>query len=113
MRLGCAGAVTLAVMTPSGSDSGPEQTGSGDVHLTAAGIETLQSMLDTLDIAPHRWIDRTVVSGVHIQHHLDGSGSADLWLQLTDPPEVIEVLQHQFAAGHIHRIDPDHFTDPN
>lgn len=100
-------------MTPSGSGARPNETCSGDVHLTDAGIETLQSMLDTLEIASHRWIDRTVVSGVHIRQHQDGSGSADLWLQLTDPPEVMQVLQHQFAAGHINRIYPDHPTDPS
>jgi hypothetical protein len=83
------------------------------VYLTDAGIDYLEWMLDTLDIAPDRWIDRPVLSGRHIRQHPDGSGSADLRLQLAGPPEVIEVLQHQFAVGHIDHIDLDEPTDPS
>ncbi len=114
VRFPAAVGVTLAGMTPSDRGAGSaEADNGGDVYLTDAGIDYLEWMLDTLDIAPDRWIDRPVLSGRHIRQHPDGSGSADLRLQLTGPPEVIEVLQHQFAVGHIDHIDLDEPTDPS
>lgn len=85
----------------------------GDVYLTDAGVEDWVSMLDTLDIAPERWIDRPVLSGMHIRYCLDGSGSADVRLQLAGPPQVIEVLHHQFPAGHMDRVGLDDPVDPS
>jgi hypothetical protein len=85
----------------------------GDVYLTDAGIRQWESMLDTLNIAPERWIDRPVLSGMHIQYRPDGSGSADIRLQLAAPPEVIEVLHHQFPPGHIDRVDLDDPIGPS
>ena len=79
----------------------------GDVYLTDAGVGHWESMLDTLDIASERWIDCPVLSALHIQYRPDGSGSADVRLQLIEPPQVIEVLNHQFPIGHIDRVDLD------
>ncbi len=68
-------------------------------------------MLDTLDIASERWINCPVLNAVHIHYCLDGSGSADVQLQLVGPTQVIQVLEHQFPAGHIDRVDFDNTTD--
>lgn len=99
----------MAVMTTCTGDARPDN--GGDVYLTNAGVGHWRSMLDTLDIAFERWIDCPVLSALHIQHHPDGSGSADVRLQLVGPAQVIEVLHHQFPAGHINRIDLDDTSD--
>ncbi len=99
----------MVMTTPTG-DSLPDN--GGDVYLTDVGVEHWQSMLDTVDIASDRWIDCPVLSALHIRNRPDGSGSADVRLQLTGPVQVIEVLHHQFPAGHIDRVDFDDPTDP-
>lgn len=96
-------------MTTSASGDRPDN--GGDVYLTDAGVAHWESMLDTLDIASDRWIDRPVLSALHIQHRPDGSGSADVQLQLIGPTQVIEVLNHQFPVGHIDRVDLDSTTE--
>lgn len=94
--------------TPDGGDRRPDGSGrGGDVYLTAVGAEHWESMLDTLDIAPGRWMDRPVLSGTHIRQYPDGSGSADVRLQLARPPQVVEILRHHFPPGHIDHIDLD------
>lgn len=109
----CAG-IRFAVMTTFTGDTRPgEGDHGGDVYLTAVGVQHWESMLDTLDIAPDRWIDQPVLSGMHILQRPDGSGSADIRLQLADPPEVIEVLHHQFPVGHIDRVDLDDPAEPS
>lgn len=70
-------------------------------------------MLDTLDIASDRWIDCPVLSAVHIRHCPDGSGSADVQLQLVRPAQIIDLSDHQFLSGHIDRVDLDNTTDLN
>lgn len=95
--------------TPAPGGARPEN--GGDIYLTDVGVGHWESMLDTLDIAADRWIDCPVLSAVHIQHCPDGSGSADVQLQLVSPAQIIEVLDHQFAAGHIARVDLDSTTD--
>lgn len=94
------------MMTPDGGVRRSDGSGhGGDVYLTVVGAEHWESMLDTLDIAPDRWMDRPVLSGTHIRQYPDGSGSADVRLQLARPPQVIEVLRQQFPVGHIDHID--------
>ncbi len=96
-------------MMPSARGDRPDS--GGDVYLTDAGVGQWESMLDTLDIASDRWIDRPVLSALHIQYRADGSCSADVQLQLVGPTQVIEVLDHQFPVGHIDRVDLDSMTE--
>ena len=85
--------------------------GGGDIYLTDAGVAHWESMLETLEIKPERWVDCPVLSALRIRYHPDGSGRADVRLQLTGPAEAVEVLGHLFPVGHIDRVELDEVID--
>jgi hypothetical protein len=53
----------------------PEDSGrGGGVYLTEVGVRHWESTLDTLHIAPQRWVDPSGLSGLYIRCRPDGSG---------------------------------------